>query len=151
MSVMMERKLDAKNLSLRQILKKCRLTSYQVLILRELLLYLFKPILIFYFLCFFFSFSRVSSLRKIYRKIIVTKTLWECSQLLGGMEFYVQIKSYVYQYRYLISEGYVFCSVKSIRTCYPQNSDGTTAAVNRSSKNDMVLCNKVLFNSMRLL
>ncbi|XP_020089187.1 la-related protein 6B-like [Ananas comosus] len=34
-------------------------------------------------------------------------------------------------------------SVKSIRTCYPQNSDGTTAAVNRSSKNDMVLCNKV--------
>ncbi|PKA54733.1 hypothetical protein AXF42_Ash000568 [Apostasia shenzhenica] len=34
-------------------------------------------------------------------------------------------------------------SVKTIRTCYPQTPNGTTAATNRSSKLDMLFCNKL--------
>ncbi|XP_020686314.1 la-related protein 6B isoform X1 [Dendrobium catenatum] len=34
-------------------------------------------------------------------------------------------------------------SVKTIRTCYPQTPNGTTAPTNRSSKLDMLFCNKL--------
>lgn len=41
----------------------------------------------------------------------------------------------------------MYCSVKTIRTCYPQNPNGnpngTTAAANRSSKLEMLFYNKV--------
>lgn len=39
---------------------------------------------------------------------------------------------------------FIDCSVKTIRTCYPQTSNGTTPATNRSAKLDMLFANKVL-------
>ena len=37
----------------------------------------------------------------------------------------------------------MFCSVKTIRTCYPQPSNGTGAATNRPTKLEMLFGNRV--------
>jgi hypothetical protein len=95
----------------------------------------------------FLSCSPELLLLKIFLVILPTRILRRYFQLLGGMV--IGAWKHLFQFFFLFSEPlksiifFAYCSVISIRTCYPQIPNGAGPATNRSAKLDMLFANKV--------